>query len=226
MNTGHADDAHDDACQQHTGIAAKIIDTLSGHQGRAAETQHAAHVAHGLGQILRVEEDEAEGDDQQHIDVPDHLGPGLDIDHLLHQKQTGEHQAPEHKGPGRTVPQAREHPHEEDVSEPLGLAHPAAAQGDIQVIPEPAAQGHVPTPPELLNGAGEEGIVEILREFEAEDPAQADGHIGITGKVKVNIEKKCNGIEPVKQQALFVRFPEQFHQQPEVLTGKHEHHQQ
>ena len=75
-----------DKDKQHT-VAAQVVNGLRRHQGRAAETQHAAHVAHGLGQILRVEEDEAEGDDQQHIDVPDHLGPGLDTHHLLHQHQ-------------------------------------------------------------------------------------------------------------------------------------------
>ena len=37
-----------------------------------------------------------------------------------------------------------------------------AAQGDVQVVPEPAGQGDVPTPPEFLDGGADIGVVEIF----------------------------------------------------------------
>ena len=46
----------------------------------------------------------------------------------------------------------------------------------------------MPPPPELSDGAGDVGIVEILQEVEAEHTAQADGHIRVGGEIKVDLE--------------------------------------
>ena len=46
----------------------------------------------------------------------------------------------------------------------------------------------MPPPPELGKALGDIGEVEVLGEVKAHHLAQADGHLGIAGKVKVNLE--------------------------------------
>ena len=65
------------------------------------------------------------------------------------------------------MPQAGEHPHSENVENPASAAHPIAAHGNVNIIPEPAAETHMPAPPELCDTAGKVRIVEILQEAEA-----------------------------------------------------------
>ena len=61
----------------------------------------------------------------------------------------------------------------------------AAAEGDVEVVAEPGAKADVPAAPELGDGPGDHRVVEVLQEVESEHPAQADGHVRITGKIEV-----------------------------------------
>ncbi len=61
-------------------------------------------------------------------------------------------------------------------------------RGMYEVVPEPGAQGDVPPPPELLDGPGGVGQVEVLQEPEAEEPPQADGHVAVATEVEVDLE--------------------------------------
>ena len=54
----------------------------------------------------------------------------------------------------------------------------------------------MPPPPELGDGAGDIGVVEVLQEVEAERMAQADRHIGIGGEVEVDLEGIGQGPHP------------------------------
>ena len=51
----------------------------------------------------------------------------------------------------------------------------------------------MPPPPEFLNGAGDIGGAEILRQGEAHGPCRADGHVGVGGEVAVDLEGKGHG---------------------------------
>ena len=75
----------------------------------------------------------------------------------------------------------------------------------------------MPAAPELGDGLGQVGVVKVLNEFEAHDPAEADGHIGIAGEVKVDVQGKGDGVHPEEQDGLLVGFPEQLHQQSEIV---------
>ena len=57
----------------------------------------------------------------------------------------------------------------------------------------------MPAPPELRDAAGEEGVAEVFREMKAKDPAEAHGHIAVTGEVEVNLQGAGHGVEPCKQ---------------------------
>ena len=52
----------------------------------------------------------------------------------------------------------------------------------------------MPTLPELSHGGGEIGVVKVFVKPEAQNPPQADGHVGVAGKVKVNL--KAEGKKP------------------------------
>jgi len=54
----------------------------------------------------------------------------------------------------------------------------------------------MPPPPKISEISGDIGSIEIFEEFEAHHPPQADGHIRISGKVKVNLESIGDGAEP------------------------------
>ena len=108
---------------------------------------------------------------------------------LLQDQKQREIQPPHHEIPGRAVPQARQRPDDQDIHK---LARPAAArsaQRNIHIVAEPRAQRHMPAPPELRNGAGNIGIIEVFREREAENVPQADGHVRIAGKIEENLKR-------------------------------------
>ena len=54
----------------------------------------------------------------------------------------------------------------------------------------------MPPPPELGDGTGDIGIVEVAHELKAQHPAQAHGHIGIAGEVKVELKRKGRHAQP------------------------------
>ena len=54
----------------------------------------------------------------------------------------------------------------------------------------------MPAAPELRGGLGNVGIVEVFRQAEAEDPAQADGHIRIAGEVEIQLEGVGDAAQP------------------------------
>ena len=142
-------------------------------------------------------------------------------EHQLFQKQQHrKQQTPQHKIPAGTVPQARQHPDRENVKHPPHSAHPIAAHGNVHIVPEPGAQAHVPPAPEFGDGSGKVGIVEILDEMESEQPAQADGHIGIAGEIEVDVQHEGHGVHPVKEDALFAGGPENFRQLSQLVCNQ------
>ena len=120
----------------------------------------------------------------------------LQQERLFQQQQHGVVHAPQHEVPAGPVPQTRQKPHDSDIQQLPPQSLPVAAQRDVDVLTEPCGQADVPPPPELRHGAGLIGIVEVLQKPEAEQPAQADGHIGIAGEVEIDLERKCQRPQP------------------------------
>lgn len=64
----------------------------------------------------------------------------------------------------------------------------------------------MPSAPELLDGQGGIGIVEILFPVESQHTAQSDGHIGVTGEVIINLESVGNHSQPGQRRTKLACF--------------------
>src|SRR5207302_1530265 len=84
---------------------------------------------------------------------------------------------------------------DEEVADRLGRAAAVAAQGDVDVVAEPARQRDVPAPPELDQVAGEVGAGEVPHEPEAEELGGAAGDVGVGAEVAVDLEGEADGGE-------------------------------
>ena len=87
------------------------------------------------------------------------------------------------------MPQPGQGPDNEGIADHLPPFSPVSAQGNVHIVPEKGAQGDMPPAPEFRNAAGYVGIVEVFRVMEPQHPAHADGHIGIGGKIQVNVQR-------------------------------------
>src|SRR5258708_37661358 len=67
------------------------------------------------------------------------------------------------------------------------FAAAVSAQGDVEIIAQPAGQTHMPAPPELGDVGAEVGEVEILAEFKSKQPGGGDGHVGVTAEIAVDL---------------------------------------
>ena len=73
------------------------------------------------------------------------------------------------EGPTGAVPQSAQEEDDDVMEVRPAWAAPVAAQGNVDVIPEPGGERDVPAPPELPDGSGHIGIVEVLKELESRD---------------------------------------------------------
>ena len=64
------------------------------------------------------------------------------------------HEAPHDEVKAVSVPQAADNEHDQDVPVGAEVAALAAAKGEVDVLLKPGAEGNVPAPPKLSNGAG------------------------------------------------------------------------
>ena len=58
----------------------------------------------------------------------------------------------------------------------------------------------MPAPPEVRDAVGDVRIVEVLLIPEAEDAAEADGHVGVGGEVEVDLQRVTQDAEPCAEQ--------------------------
>ena len=79
----------------------------------------------------------------------------------------------------------------------------------------------MPSPPELRYTAGNKGVVEVFREGKPEDPPQADGHVGITRKIKIDLQRIAYGAQPRKQHRWLCGCPVALRQGTELVGKQH-----
>ena len=87
----------------------------------------------------------------------------------------------------------------QDIQQLPGAPLPVSTQRNIEIVTEPGAERDMPTPPEFRDAAGQIGVPKVLREPEAENPAKADGHVAVAGKIIVNLQGERNRAQPVVQ---------------------------
>ena len=57
----------------------------------------------------------------------------------------------------------------------------------------------MPAPPEIGNTVGKKRIVEVFQKSEPQHPSKADGHVGIAGKVEIDLEAVGDDAQPRRQ---------------------------
>ena len=114
-------------------------------------------------------------------------------------------ETPEDVCPARAVPEAGAEEYDELISHRPPFPAAAAAERDIEVVYEPAVERHVPAPPELAHAAGDIRVVEVFRKLEAEEHADADGHVAVAGEIEEDLETVAHRAEPRKPHAELLR---------------------
>ena len=94
------------------------------------------------------------------------------------------------------MPQTCQCPDSQQIEDLTSLAAAVAAERDVDIIAEEAAERHMPAAPELRDGRGYVRQVKVLAVAEAEDAAKANGHIGIAGEIEIDLEHEHQRSEP------------------------------
>ena len=94
------------------------------------------------------------------------------------------------------MPDAGQGEDDAEIEEGPAFALAVAAQGKVDVLLEPGAERDVPAAPELGDGQGPVGKVEVVLEVEAEEPCRADGNVRVAGEVVVDFQGVEEPAEP------------------------------
>ena len=170
-------------------------------QSRRSHAHHTTHDGEGLGEVGVVEDHPADADQDQGPDVTQHAGGGgsfkpLEQESLFQGQDDEVEHTPQDEVPGCTVPKSREEPDHAHVEELAGKSLSVAAQGDVDVLAEPGGQGDVPPSPEVGDGGGQVGVVEVFQELKAQHATQADGHVGVAREIEVDVQGVGQHQEP------------------------------
>ena len=77
--------------------------------------------------------------------------------------------------------------HDVDVGAKAALA--VAAQGDVEIVAEPARERHVPASPKLAQRRRCVRPIEVLRQAKAEQQGNSDRHVGVAAEVSVDLNR-------------------------------------
>ena len=94
------------------------------------------------------------------------------------------------------MPEPGKSPDHEHVKYHPAPAAAAASQGDIDIISKPAAQSHMPAPPEIRDRHGGIGVAEVPRDAESQNLTQTHSHEGVALKVKINLQGIGQSAQP------------------------------
>src|SRR5437016_128016 len=108
--------------------------------------------------------------------------------------------APEEEVPGGAVPEATESESQQPITDFAIDAVAAAANGNVDIIAYPRAQGDMPTMPEIGKVHGQVRPVEIGRELHSERPCQTDRHVAVAAEIQEDAEAECQKEEPARGQ--------------------------
>ena len=97
------------------------------------------------------------------------------------------------------MPKAGSRPDDKNVKNVPYRLYTVSAEGNIKVVAEPAAERNMPAAPELRYACGDIRIVEIFAKTESENASESYRHIRIPGKIKIDVQHICRGIQPIKQ---------------------------
>ena len=178
---------------------------LEEHPGHRAQEKGKKHLnPHGDGVVIGQAHTFPQGGAWPYGDPADHLIEAVE-------------QSPDEEGQPRAVPQSADGEDDEHIQIFPYRSLSAAPQGDVEVIAEPGGQGDMPPPPELRDGAGEIGRLEVLHQLHPQHLGAAQGHVGIGGEIAIDLDGEGAGggddLEPSKRTGICVDGGDQ-HTQP------------
>ena len=104
--------------------------------------------------------------------------------------------APDQEGPVRAMPEAGQAHHHDQHA---GLSRErtfAAAERDVEIVADPGRQRDVPTLPEGLRRARKIRLAEIGCQPQPEQERDAERHVGIAGKIEIDLETEQPCADP------------------------------
>ncbi len=98
--------------------------------------------------------------------------------------------APEDVGQTAAVPESTHQKGDKEVQAVAPLRHPVAAEGNVDIVPEPCGQRNVPAAPKFLDGKGEVRAFKVCGKINPEKFCAADGDIRVAREIAVNFNRK------------------------------------
>ena len=95
---------------------------------------------------------------------------------------------PDDEGPGRAVPETADEHDDDQIDHRAAGAAPISAKRNVKIVAQPAGEADVPAMPEIGNVLLEVGEVEIERELVAQESRAGDRHVGVPGKIAINLD--------------------------------------
>ena len=134
------EDAADDEDRE---VVPEVPEERAVHERYTGHAEHDPDVLSELRHIIEHEDDEAEDDDEDRVEVLEKARELLQCaapDVLFERKEDTVVEAPEHEVPGGTMPETGQKPDHEHVPELLPLSVAVAAERDVDIITEPGAE--------------------------------------------------------------------------------------
>ncbi len=164
-------------------------------------TEHNGKTFEHFIHIFEIEHYPTDQNGEKKVDVRDNgnFFEPFEKEKFFEDNKEAEPKTPENIVPACAVPKTGEEPYDKKV-EVLVLS--VAAEGNIDIVAEESAEGHMPATPEFRCTSGNIGVVEVFEEVETENSAEAYCHIGITGEVVIDLDSEHYYAEPNARRTL------------------------
>ena len=107
--------------------------------------------------------------------------------------------SPGDKVPAGAMPDAGSRPDQEHIKKLPRRAFTVAAQGNVDVIPEPARKRDMPAPPKFGDATGDIRQIEVGRAIKAKQSSQAVAHLTVTGEVEIQLQAVRDNAQPCQR---------------------------
>ena len=145
------------------------------------QAEHCFEVKPGPRDIGGPEQHPSEDDHRHGVDISQWRTFLVDPDDPFRQEQDEIEQPPAQESPVGAVPESGKEPDDQQVEDhSRERIHAAAAERDVNIIPEPGGQRDMPPAPEIGDAAGNVREIEVLHKMESEHFSQSDRHVGIS----------------------------------------------
>jgi len=156
----------------------------------AVQSQHALPDGPSLSDRVGAEQDPGHTDGQERHGHGHRLGQAQACFHPepVQADEQPVQQPPQHESPGRSMPEAADDHGKGRCQQSSGKAVAVAAQRDIDVVAQEPGQRPVPALPEVGDADRLIRGIEVLRQSNAEQQADADGHVRIAREVEIDLQ--------------------------------------